>query len=612
MKILFKILFFIAISNSALAQALNKQSTYLDAIELKRIYTDNDRNDYTNNTALRNAFFTIVNKYGLDESNLQNNPFFTKIDIQVTRGVREKIAPYSDETADEGLASGSNWQSLLINSLATFMAKQAKTEAIRMALDQLFRKINTTDQATIEVLFPSAFTEIKKIYNEGTETYYAADISYIQKLIRNDLDELPNRIGENPKVIFPKLSKQLASTLSLSYHVFSFSREGRDLPSLITLVSEQNYDSEEIKASLQLADLLAQATRNPKDAKGLWVQLSKLEPVSIKDMPLETRFFYGLLYQQLTQITHPTLKQFATALSNTADNEKAEKMRRLLSFTKNCNEAYGYLKLKQFDLRTADEIFLQIKNTVDIFSTLLQNPELKTTVRLDPKLGSTINDFLEITNLFIKKNYGTAIPVMVSKWGQYFSTNENFNRSLSFMSQLGTLETDEQMDNLLNAYALPIGSSSIKRFSKFNISLNGYVGFNGGSETAFGEQKNQTKTNFGLTAPIGVSLTFGGEFTTFFSFIDLASIVNVRLNNDTSYYAGLKLEQFFSPGVGLYYNFKRFPLSIGAHYSYIPNLRNIKYEVNNASVTETARSVSRINVSILFDIPLLTLFNNTK
>lgn len=612
MKILFKMLFLLAITNSTLAQTVNKQSTYLDAIELKRIYTDNDRNDYTNNTTLRNAFFTIINKYGLDESNLQNNPFFTKIDLKITRGVREKIATYSDETADAGQASGGSWQSLLINSLATFMAKQAKTETIRMALDQLFKNINTTDKATIEVLFPNAFVEIKKLYNKGEGTYYAADISYIQKLIRNDLDELPNRIGENPKVIFSKLSGQLASTLSLCYRVFSYSKEGRDLPALITLVSEQTYDSKEIKACLQLTDLLSQAMRNPKGTEELWVHLSKLEPVSIKDMPLETRFFYGLLYQQLIQISHPSLKQFVAGLSSAANDEKAEKMRRLITFTKNCNEAYGYLKLKEFDLRTPDEIFLQIKTTVDIFRTLLENPEIKTTVALDPKLGSTINDFLEITNLFIKKNYETAIPVMGSKWGQYLSTNEKFNRSLSFMSQLGTLETPDQMDNMLNAYALPIGSSSIKRFSKFNISLNGYVGFNGGAETAYGEQKNQTKTNFGLTAPIGVSLTFGGEFTTFISFIDLASIVNVRLNNDTSYYAGLKLEQFFSPGLGLYYNFKRFPLSIGAHYSYIPNLRNIKYEANNAVVTETARSVSRINVSVLFDIPLLTLFNNKK
>ena len=73
-----------------------------------------------------------------------------------------------------------------------------------------------------------------------------------------------------------------------------------------------------------------------------------------------------------------------------------------------------------------------------------------------------------------------------------------------------------------------IGSSSIKRRSNINISINGYVGITGGYETVSSSQK-QRSCNIGLSAPIGISATLLGNLTVFMSFIDLGSIVNQRI-----------------------------------------------------------------------------------
>lgn len=70
-----------------------------------------------------------------------------------------------------------------------------------------------------------------------------------------------------------------------------------------------------------------------------------------------------------------------------------------------------------------------------------------------------------------------------------------------------------------------------------------------------------------------------------------------------------KLSSILSPELGVYYNFKKIPVTTGLHYSYIPNLRTIQYEKGQAIVTETNRSVSRFNFSVLVDIPFFTLFN---
>ncbi len=100
-----------------------------------------------------------------------------------------------------------------------------------------------------------------------------------------------------------------------------------------------------------------------------------------------------------------------------------------------------------------------------------------------------------------------------------------------------------------------------------------------------------------------ISTTFGGNWTAFASIIDLGSIVNVRILNDKTAFADLRFEHFFTPGIGLYYNWLQTPATMGVHYSCIPNLRNIVIEDEGATVTESGVSVSRFNFSVLIDIP---------
>lgn len=116
-----------------------------------------------------------------------------------------------------------------------------------------------------------------------------------------------------------------------------------------------------------------------------------------------------------------------------------------------------------------------------------------------------------------------------------------------------------------------------------------------------------------MTAPIGVSATFAkGYLTTFLSFIDLGSVVNQRLNNDIAPNFSLKFENFFAPGMGLFFNFRQLPISVGAHFNFIPNLRTIEYFDGNSLVTESHKSVTRANFSLLIDIPFFTLYNREK
>lgn len=198
------------------------------------------------------------------------------------------------------------------------------------------------------------------------------------------------------------------------------------------------------------------------------------------------------------------------------------------------------------------------------------------------------------------------------------SNSGKYTRTVAFISQLSTIESATQMEALLQAYALPIGSSSIKRFSKSNLSVNGYVGLTAGLEYANLSGKTTGAFNWGLTSPIGISYTISickdkPQTLTFFgSIIDIGSLVNQGLGNDTTIYTNLKIENFLSPGIGVYWNVPQYPLTIGVQYCYVPNFRTIKYENNGASIPKWNASVTRLNVSVLVDIPFFTLYNNSS
>ena len=108
-------------------------------------------------------------------------------------------------------------------------------------------------------------------------------------------------------------------------------------------------------------------------------------------------------------------------------------------------------------------------------------------------------------------------------------------------------------------------------------------------------------------------MTFANGYLTFFaSIIDLGSVVNQRLNNDTTSYVDLRFEHFFTPGGSILFNFKNTPISLGVGVSYIPNLRTIKYSDGTADVGESGLSVIRINASLLIDIPFFTIYNRAQ
>lgn len=641
-------LFIIVISFSTFSQnadyTYNKQPTYLDALRLEQIIEANNNadaiGDHKESTNLNAEYYKILGKY-IDTAELDIHPFLKDYKIDITpklseEQIRNKTQAYnnamnlsgasSDEKPAEEISQTSsipmNWEAAAINGIANFMAGRFKEELLHLGIDQMFKRISVRDSSLIGAVFPKTLAHIIDLRLNGDNAYYTADLLYLRELVQLDMQNLPTNLVDNLDKIFLKLEMKpnLKDGIVLTSGLVKYAEMGVPVDQLLTYVSDTSLyssDSSIVSQLVNITDLLSQAFKDKAGTGRTWINpLITVPNVSGDKSKAITKIFYGLLYSQLiaTKQFEDGFVKITKGMTPANAKAKISKVMQNVSLAVNQFEMIGnLLKENNYEIQNVSQAMTVINELVGaVQSTSIA---LKS---IDPKLAKfdsvvgVVREYISFTESLIEKNYRSAIPKLAAIFGAYADDNVEMSRILGFVAGLGDVKDDEDMEALLQSYALPIGSASIKRSSYFNLSVNGYVGFTGGLERAFAVEtkNNQDKGNIGLTAPIGIAMTFGrGNVTLFASIFDLGSIVNQRLDNDTTSYVDLRFEHFFSPGAYLFWNIKNTPLSLGAGVSYIPNLRTIKYEDGNTTIGESGLNVMRLNVTLVVDIPFFTLYN---
>lgn len=626
-KVLLLLLFLSA--NKLIAQSYNKQHTYFDALEVARVYNQNKNNRYDDNSELERTFFNILSKYGITRTNIDSNIFLKgfKIEKIISNACcdpdqKNSKAFFEKSSEQTPLSSPMSWQASAINGMANFMAERFKQEILKVTIDQIFKQIKTQDnQVMVEAIFPKTYKQIEYLYESSS--YYTSDLLLLRQIAQLDLEQFPRNIISNADIILPKMNLKPSAKdmLLLGNYIYKYSQQSIPLDQLLSKVANEVYSSDStIYKVLNMADLFSQALLNStsRDAvlDGTWVNPIVSLPATFgSSESVPVRFFYGLLYQQLISI--PELKMYLVGNGEANIYTLASKIQYLCSFVNELNDVYKRIDTQSLHLKNPDEIILfltEINQALVYFGKILKEvPEINMNFQLNNEVLEVSSKYIHMVDPIIKKEYDRLIPTLLVEFEEYIERDKVTLRTLSFLCQLTSIKSAEEMEKLFSAYTLPIGSASIKRNSSFNLSINSYVGFTGGWERATGAQGSQTRGNLGLSAPIGFSVTtFHGYFTPFISVIDLGSLVNVRLNNDTTIYSNLKVEHFFSPGIGLFFNHPKLPISAGIHCNYVPNYRTIKYEKAGAIIPESNQDVARFNFSVLVDIPLFTIYNNDK
>jgi hypothetical protein len=179
-----------------------------------------------------------------------------------------------------------------------------------------------------------------------------------------------------------------------------------------------------------------------------------------------------------------------------------------------------------------------------------------------------------------------------------------------FIATVAEAQSGNDVKKAIDAFALPVGSSRIKKEHTFSWGINSYVGI------AHARNHNYAANNLPeqeiiVTAPIGLSANFAlpgkiGSMSLYGGIIDIGAIFTYQVNSDKSVQSEIKLGQILSPSIGVVYGFpiiKKYniPLSFGANYQWGPKLK---------SVDQTGQSViglfnRRFNLFIAVDIPIV-------
>ncbi len=193
----------------------------------------------------------------------------------------------------------------------------------------------------------------------------------------------------------------------------------------------------------------------------------------------------------------------------------------------------------------------------------------------------------------------------------------------AFMASMVEAKNSEEVESAIESVALPVGSSSIKRETVFNVSLNAYCGLFVGNEVIKGVDENRPfkKFNsFGVAAPIGISISRGNRLffvvpgkgwstSLFLSIVDLGAIAAYRFNDDkTEQVPEIKLNDIFSPGIFLSLGIPKTPISCNFSTQVGPNLRKVTSDTNDYS----GKLYTRYSLSVCVDIPLLNLYTKSK
>jgi hypothetical protein len=418
-------------------------------------------------------------------------------------------------------------------------------------------------------------------------------------------------------------------------------------------------------ATVHFARIFSESLRSTSTDRS-WVTPAELKTMFADE--ITTKLYFGLLYAevQFKNLTYQ-LDGKPVTLCSMIDTKAGSllllenKLSQFIALGEKVNKAKADIKTKNdaHEKLSPDDYFNYINISLDaadytlslvkIFDDRLQSDEYLAIARKSnalykdiytKKYTAAVTDAIDIIDnvqSLVKDRKGTftasSIPGALNykdASGKLFEYVDKIRPFAIFMGNVVDAGSEDDIKAALDNAILPVGSSSIKKNTLCNISVQSYLGayystYNG-NPTALRAWSDR----FGVYGPIGLSFTPGflswgkaGSLSFFGSVFDLGAIIDYKLQKDPSVATStdpakatnstkdysVNLGQLFSPGLHAVYGFGgNLPLALGFGMQYGPGLSKID---DNNTVTVNNPSV-RWNVFLAVDMPFFTIKNKVR
>jgi hypothetical protein len=666
-KLFFGFLIFMASLN------LNAQSVFLDALFLNRYVekvADNNFQIYPNDT----VFLIWCNYFNDFKSNsstandankiIDANPFFKGFEYGgpphgKAGSIKTSLATLGDFDITN-IALG----------LTDFLIERTKTELNTAFFMRMKNELKDDKYNDLKTLFPKtiAVLEVIDIEIYQYDLYLNSMRNAFEKDLHSMLDNLPAVLDAHKDEIL-KIDPKLFSELKLSLQFAKWISENKHPGEILKLLSEDEdlYSINDTLASaIGTIALFSESFRDIDATEHYWVA-----PSALKKLKDETtlRIYLGLLlqecknkesYKRIKVNINNDFKYNGKVVLNAGKHNIADV---LTAIGENWNEAKSeYEAIRDFIIQFSENvnnIDRAIRNVKEVQKIIMANNTLSSRERNKMLFdayydlyGSTIElvEYSEnVENLpFLKGNFifpqqakviinyfedageicvqvahkqyvGAVanIAIFLSNFmkGENQQTLQKFLKYGSFMAALVEAETPEDAKRAIESVALPPGSYSIKRESRFSVALNGYVGVFAGHEYIKNVTNKTVVNNYAITAPIGFSFSWGNiqrkdkrpwSIGGFISLIDLGAVASYRFGagSDTvKTVPTIQLKHLLAPGLFAEFGIGGTPLTLGVGAQMGPRLRKVGDNAN-----EVGDMYWRFGASLKVDIPIFNLY----
>ncbi len=558
------------------------------------------------------------------------------------------------KTPTNGSLSGGNFVTKLADGLAIFLVKRTKEELNAAFFEGLRKKMD--EEPTYQILFPATFD---LIYVIGTEIYnYNAYIESLRVSFQKDLKVLPMNLRQYSRdylfVKKPELQIAVEDLLGTSQMIYDAQEPLQILDFWAGAASIQD--------SIRWKDISNEKTRKAMrdmatSMRMLWLFTNSLsqrgantEWVTPEEVSREMRdishvyLYLGLLWERGKDLQFSNGTDFREALGKlgTMTQTPIALRNALVSLVQNARDMERMFKelvagadlaniaLNEEYLRFATQVFDMLKQAKNLRQQIIL-PDWKVedgkptgqpktdaqsaqTDTLEHKLLTVLHQFFDLEFNIRQERYTLAVANLTRVLTELlnkddFKFKKEFLRHVNFMATMAEARTSEEMAEAIELFALPPGSSRMKKQSDWSISLNSYGGLAWGRENDFNNEVDaaiDNKTVLAPSAPVGIDFNLGlknaGSLSLYAQLIDVGAVFAYRFSDETSQIPELKFQNIVAPGGYFIYGFgNNIPTSIGIGAQLGPNLRKIDPDLG---LEVTTTNAWRFGIIFSVDIPI--------